>query len=205
MPTAGGKVSGSSRLQDVEDVDELDNTLIMYISGDNGGSAEGMLDGTPNEFTFFNGVQVPVKDQFLWYPFWDRNDVSTLRGWLGMCDEYAVQVVEAGSVALRRNGTGVGMRGAAISRTWAASHVNSITFDIVLTILEVTGIPEPETIDGIKRRGDRWCEHSLFVGQAYAEGHVKQLTRSKSCSRHCGWVAPRHGQSAWRQYATPPT
>ena len=45
----------------------LDNTLIIYISGDNGASAEGMLNGTPNEFTTFNGVAVPVKDQFLWY------------------------------------------------------------------------------------------------------------------------------------------
>ena len=29
-----------------------------------------MLNGTPNEFTTFNGVAVPVKDQFFWYPFW---------------------------------------------------------------------------------------------------------------------------------------
>ena len=57
-------------IQAVEDLGELDNTLIIYISGDNGASAEGMLNGTPNEFTTFNGVAVPVKDQFLWYPFW---------------------------------------------------------------------------------------------------------------------------------------
>ena len=49
---------------------ELDNTLIIYIGGDNGASAEGMINGTPNEFTTFNGISVPVKDQFLWYPFW---------------------------------------------------------------------------------------------------------------------------------------
>ena len=52
-------------IQAVEDMGELDNTLIIYISGDNGASAEGMLNGTPNEFTTFNGVAVPVKDQFL--------------------------------------------------------------------------------------------------------------------------------------------
>jgi arylsulfatase A-like enzyme len=57
-------------IQAVEDLGELDNTLIIYISGDNGASAEGMLNGTPNEFTTFNGVPVPVKDQFLWYEFW---------------------------------------------------------------------------------------------------------------------------------------
>jgi arylsulfatase A-like enzyme len=38
-------------IQAVEDLGELDNTLIIYIGGDNGASAEGMLNGTPNEFT----------------------------------------------------------------------------------------------------------------------------------------------------------
>ena len=49
-------------IQEVQDEGKLDNTLIIYISGDNGASAEGMLNGTPNEFTTFNGVQVPVDD-----------------------------------------------------------------------------------------------------------------------------------------------
>jgi arylsulfatase A-like enzyme len=57
-------------IQAVEDLGELDNTLIIYIGGDNGASAEGMINGTPNEFTTFNGVPVPVKAQYLWYPFW---------------------------------------------------------------------------------------------------------------------------------------
>ncbi len=52
-------------MQAVEDLGELNNTLIIYIAGDNGASAEGMLNGTPNEFTTFNGVPVPVTDQFL--------------------------------------------------------------------------------------------------------------------------------------------
>jgi arylsulfatase len=60
-------------IQAVEDLGEFDNTLIIYIGyigGDNGASAEGMLNGAPNEFTTFNGVAVQVKDQFFWYPFW---------------------------------------------------------------------------------------------------------------------------------------
>ena len=47
----------------IEDMGRLDDTLIIYISGDNGGSAEGSPAGTPNEMTFFNGVEVPVADQ----------------------------------------------------------------------------------------------------------------------------------------------
>ena len=75
-------------IQAVEDLGELDNTLIIYISGDNGASAEGMLNGTPNEFTTFNGVAVPVKDQFLWYAFWgsDRTFPHYAAGWAWAMD-----------------------------------------------------------------------------------------------------------------------
>ena len=96
-------------IQAVEDLGQLDNTLIIYISGDNGASAEGMLNGTPNEFTTFNGVAVPVKDQFLWYAFWgSERTFPHYRGGLGVGDGHAVQVGEAGGVALRRDGPGRG-------------------------------------------------------------------------------------------------
>ena len=58
-------------IQAVEDMGKLDNTLIIYISGDNGGSAEGSPVGTPNEMTFFNGVEVPVEVQLKnFYDVW---------------------------------------------------------------------------------------------------------------------------------------
>jgi len=54
-------------MRTIEDLGKLDNTLIIYISGDNGSSAEGGVDGTPNEMTFFNGVEVPVAAQMRYY------------------------------------------------------------------------------------------------------------------------------------------
>ena len=49
-------------IQAVEDIGKLDNTLIIYINGDNGTSAEGGPLGTPNEVAFFNGVtKMPVE------------------------------------------------------------------------------------------------------------------------------------------------
>ncbi len=54
-------------IQAVEDMGKLDNTLIIYISGDNGSSAEGTLIGTPNEVAQFNGVQFPVEDQLKYF------------------------------------------------------------------------------------------------------------------------------------------
>src|SRR5262249_39626091 len=54
-------------IQAVEDMGKLDNTLIVYIVGDNGSSAEGSLIGTPNEVASIQGIQVPVEDQLKYF------------------------------------------------------------------------------------------------------------------------------------------
>ena len=141
-------------IQAVDDMGELDNTLIIYISGDNGASAEGMLNGTPNEFTTFNGVAVPVKDQYLWYDFWgsDRTFPHYAAGWAWAMDTPFKWVKQ---VASHRGGTANGM-----AMSWPG-HITDVggirrqfshVIDIVPTILEVTGIPAPDTINGIKQR-----------------------------------------------------
>ncbi len=141
-------------IQAVDDLGELDNTLIIYISGDNGASAEAMLNGTPNEFTTFNGVAVPVKDQFLWYPLWgsDRTFPHYAAGWAWAMDTPFKWVKQ---VASHRGGTANGM-----AMSWPG-HITDVggirrqfshVIDIVPTILEVTGIPAPDTIKGIKQR-----------------------------------------------------
>ena len=141
-------------IQAVEDLGELDNTLIIYISGDNGASAEGMLNGTPNEFTTFNGVAVPVKDQFLWYEFWgsDKTFPHFAAAWAWALDtpfQWCKQV------ASHRGGTAQG-----VCMSWPG-HITDLggirnqfhhVIDIVPTILEVTGITAPDTINGIKQR-----------------------------------------------------
>ena len=52
-------------IQGFEALGKLDNTLVIYINGDNGTSAEGGPLGTPNEVAFFNGISVPVDVQRL--------------------------------------------------------------------------------------------------------------------------------------------
>jgi arylsulfatase A-like enzyme len=54
-------------IQAVDDMDKLDNTLITYISGDNGTSAEGSLIGTPNEVASLQGIEIPVEDQLKYF------------------------------------------------------------------------------------------------------------------------------------------
>jgi arylsulfatase A-like enzyme len=65
-------------IQAVEDMGKLDNTLIIYINGDNGTSAEGTLNGTPNEVAMFNGVDVPVDVQLKdFYDVWGSDQPTT--------------------------------------------------------------------------------------------------------------------------------
>jgi arylsulfatase A-like enzyme len=141
-------------IQAVEDLGQLDNTLIIYISGDNGASSEGMLNGTPNEFTTFNGVSVPVKDQFLWYDSWgsDKTFPHFAAGWSWAMDTPFQWVKQ---VASHYGGTAQG-----VCMSWPG-HVTDVggirrqfhhLVDISPTILEATGIPLPDTINGVKQR-----------------------------------------------------
>ena len=153
-------------IQAVEDLGELDNTLIIYISGDNGASAEGMLNGTPNEFTTFNGVPVPVKDQFLWYEFWGS-------------DETFPHLAAAGRGRWTRRSSGssrwpshFGGTAQGMAMSWPG-HINDVggirrqfhhVIDIVPTILEATGIPAPDD-QRHQAAPDRRREHGLHLGQ----------------------------------------
>ena len=120
-------------IQAVEDLGELNNTLIIYIGGDNGASAEGMINGTPNEFTTFNGVPVPVKAQYLWYPFWgsDKTFPHFAAPWAWAMDTPFKWVKQVPS---HFGGTAQvsPCPGPAISTMWEVSVANSITSSILL-------------------------------------------------------------------------
>jgi arylsulfatase len=70
-------------IQAVEDMGKLDNTLIIYISGDNGTSAEGSILGTPNEMAAIQGVNIPVAEQLKFYDVWgsDQTTPHMAVGW----------------------------------------------------------------------------------------------------------------------------
>src|SRR5436190_15015819 len=58
-------------IQAFQDLGKLENTLIIYINGDNGTSAEGGPLGTPNEVAFFNGLnKLPAEVQLKFYDVW---------------------------------------------------------------------------------------------------------------------------------------
>jgi len=141
-------------IQAVEDMGKLDDTLIIYINGDNGTSAEGGPMGTPNEVAWFNGVNnMPAEMQMKWYDVWGSeqtyNHMSA--GWSWAFDTPFTW--------FKQNASKLGGIRQAMVVSWPARIKDTgglrdqfmHIIDVVPTILEATGIPAPETVNGIKQ------------------------------------------------------
>ena len=140
-------------IQAIEDIGKLDNTLVIYINGDNGSSAEGGPLGTPNEVAFFNGVSVPVETQMKWYDVWgtDKTYNHMSAGWSWAFDTpFTWFKQNASKLGGIRQSMAI-MWPEKIKEKGALREQFTHVVDVVPTILEVTGIPAPEYVDGIKQ------------------------------------------------------
>ncbi len=164
-------------IQAVEDMGKLDDTLIIYINGDNGTSAEGGPLGTPNEVAFFNGVnEMPVDVQMKWYDVWGTeqtyNHMSA--GWSWAFDTpFTWFKQNASKLGGIRQDMVVSWPGH-IKDQGALREQFMHVIDIVPTLLEVSGIPAPEYVDGIKQ--------APIEGTSFA--YTFDAKNAKETSRH---------------------
>ncbi len=196
-------------IQTVEDLGKLENTLIIYINGDNGTSAEGGPVGTPNEVAFFNGLQVPVEVQLEKYyddwgtektynhmsagwswafdtPFsWFKQNASRLGGVRqGMCVSWPARIKDRGG--LREQFT----------------HV----IDVVPTILEAAGISAPQLVDGIPQTPLDGTSFAYTFDAANAKAPSKHKTQyfemmGQYALYHEGWLlATKVNRAPWEAY-----
>jgi arylsulfatase len=136
----------------VEANGDLDNTLIIYISGDNGSSAEGTLNGTPNEVAMFNGVEVPVDVQLkdfydLWGSEYTYNHMAVPWSWA-----FDTPFKWTKQISSYFGGTRQGMAIAwpkVITDKGGIRNQFAHVIDIVPTILEASDIRQPSVVDGI--------------------------------------------------------
>ncbi len=141
-------------ISEVEREGKLDNTLIIYISGDNGASAEGSPNGTPSEVLQFNGIELPVADQMKFYDAWGSQQTYAHFAvpWAWAFDTPYKWTKQVPSFfGGTRQGMAIAWPGHikdAGGIRWQFHHV----IDIVPTILEVTGIPAPVMVDGIAQK-----------------------------------------------------
>jgi arylsulfatase A-like enzyme len=141
-------------IEEVEKEGKLDNTLIIYISGDNGASAEGSPTGTFNEVTAFNGVELTAQEQMPFYDVWGTplTYPHYSIGWAWAMDTPYKWTKQIPSYF---GGTKQGM---AISWPAKITDKGGIRWqfhhfiDIVPTLLEVTGLQAPVMVDGIGQK-----------------------------------------------------
>jgi arylsulfatase A-like enzyme len=184
-------------IQEVEDEGKLDNTLIIYIDGDNGTSPEGTLVGTPNQYTAYNGIlDVPVAEQLKFYDVWGSAatypHMAVAWSWA-----FDTPFKWTKQVASHFGGT---RQGLAIS--WPG-HINDPggirnqfhhVVDIVPTILEATGIKAPQMVDGIKQKPIEGVSMAYTFDKANASAPSTRKTQyfemiSNRGIYHEGWYA----------------
>ena len=135
----------------IEELGQMDNTVFIFIAGDNGASAEGQMNGMFSEMTYFNNVVETVPEMLKHYDEW--GSASTYphfaAGWAVALDApftWTKQV--ASDFGGTRNGMVIswpaGIKAKGEIRT-QFGHV----IDIAPTIYEITGIPSPKVVDGI--------------------------------------------------------
>ncbi len=187
-------------IQAVQDMGKLDNTLIIYISGDNGTSAEGTLEGTFNQMTAYNGIlNPPGAEQMMHYEAWgsDKTYPHMSVAWSWAFDTPFKWTKQ---VASHFGGTRQGM---AISWPGHIKDVGGIRtqfhhmIDIVPTILEATGIQAPDMVNGIKQKPIEGVSMAYTFDKANAKAPSKRDTQyfemfANRAIYHDGWICLHH-------------
>ena len=186
----------------IEEQGQLDNTLIIYIVGDNGASAEGGMNGLFNEMTYVNGVQEKTEDILKVY--------DKLGGPMTY-NHYAAGWAIAGDtplawtkmVASNYGGTRNGMvihwpRGLAAKGQLRTQWHHVI--DIAPTILEAAGLPEPNVVNGIPQTRIEGVSMLYTFGDANAKD--RRLTQyfelyGNRAIYHDGWLAGTVHGAPW--------
>ncbi len=139
----------------IEELGALDNTLVYYIIGDNGASAEGTINGAFNEMANFNGlaaIETPefmaeVKDKFGTKDAYNHYSV----GWAwAMCTPYQWTKQVASHWGGTRNGTIVHWPAGIRTKGETRSQFTHV-IDVAPTILEVAKLPEPTFVNGVQQ------------------------------------------------------
>jgi arylsulfatase len=183
-------------IQAVDDMGKLDNTLVIYISGDNGTSAEGTTRGTPNQYTAYNGIlDVPIAEQLKAYDVWG-SDVTYPHMAVAWSWAFDTPFKWTKQVASHFGGTRQGMAISWPNRIKDAGGIRTQfhhMIDIVPTILEATGIPAPLVVNGVAQKPIEGVSMAYTFDKANADAPSTRHTQyfemfANRAIYHDGWI-----------------
>lgn len=194
----------------IDELGETDNTVVIYIIGDNGSSGEGSLVGTPNELMSLNGRQPSIEEAIGFLDTW---------GEPGTSPHYAVGWAHAGDtpfqwtkqVASHFGGTRNSMIVSwprVISGTGSVRSQFHHVIDVTPTLLEIVGMTQPAEVNGVIQKPIEGTSFAYTFGAGNADvpsRHTKQYFEmfGNRAMYADGWIAScRHGRLPWETAGT---
>jgi arylsulfatase A-like enzyme len=191
-------------LDTLEDLGVLEDTLVYYIIGDNGASAEGTLNGTYNEMINFNGAAALETPEFMIERLDDFGGPDSYNhyavGWAhATCAPYQWTKQVASHWGGTRNGTIVSWPKGIKSRGEVRSQFSHV-IDVAPTVLEAAGLPEPTFVNGVQQKPIEGVSmRYAFDDVGAVERHTTQYFEM-FCNRgiyHQGWTAVTRHSIPW--------
>jgi hypothetical protein len=188
----------------IEDLEALDDTLVYYIVGDNGASAEGTLHGTFNELLSLNGAAALETPEFMAERIDKFGTPAAYNhyavGWAHAMDtpyQWTKQV--ASHWGGTRNGTIVHWPNGIKAKGQIRTQFHHV-IDIAPTVLEVAGIPEPTSVDGVQQMPLQGASMAYSFDDPKAAERRETQYFEMFVNRgiyHKGWTAVTHHSIPW--------
>jgi arylsulfatase len=188
----------------IEDLGVLDNTIIYYIIGDNGASAEGTLNGAFNEMANFNGMAALETPEFMVSKMDELGSPTSYNhyavGWAwAMSTPFQWTKQVASHWGGTRNGTIVHWPNGIQEHGGLRSQFTHV-IDVAPTILEAAGLPEPTMVNGVQQspmEGTSMLD--TFRDAAAPERHDLQYFEmfGNRGIYHRGWSAVTKHRTPW--------
>lgn len=193
----------------IKELGVMDNTLIIFIAGDNGASAEGQMNGMYQEMTYFSGVAETVPDMLKHYDDWGGPSTYPhfSAGWAVALDapfSYTKQV--SSDFGGTRNGMIINWPNGIKAKGEIRSQFGHM-IDIAPTVYEVAHIPAPRIVNGIEQDPIEGTSLAYtFNDAAAAEKHTVQYFEmfGNRGIYQDGWYARTIHRAAWEMKVRAP-